>query len=132
MKMCMLCLLAALAVFAGCENNSDTDADNGEGLPEFYIEPGAVTLGFADTNTLVIFEAVGGNPPFTWSMSAPELGTLSGTGGTGRLVNYTRSGTTEGANTLAVQDSKFWTAHATVIQDNSVGAPEKNASTNNP
>jgi len=99
----------------GCENNSDVDgADTGSGSPEFTVSPSAIVLESYESN--VIFTVKGGISPYTWSVSDSSLGTISGADANsqGQTVNYARSGSGEGVNTVRVQDSQGWTASALV------------------
>lgn len=73
------------------------------------INPPSPTLG--TTTTTVGLNAVGGTPPYSWSVSRPDLGSVSPT--TGASVTYTRT-QTAGANTVTVRDSANQTATATV------------------
>ena len=111
-------LIIPLILAAGCENNSGSGDAVNEDVPEFRIDPASVSMGVADTNTVAVFEVIGGQGPFTWTVSDTTIGTLSGADSGGRFVNYTRTGTAEGANSIEVRDSNAWTAHAVVMQDN--------------
>jgi hypothetical protein len=114
------CAVAAACLFAacGCEDNSSLED------AEFRIEPAEVTL--STNGTVVVLEAIGGNPPFTWRVTDPSRGTLSGEGA---IVTYTRNAV-EGANVVEVTDSLTWTASATIFQVNPDPAEEGDAGTN--
>jgi len=106
----------ALGIFAGCENNSDVDSNNSStNMPVFVLSPAGVTLG--PTTNDVILEAVGGHPPFTWTVSDNSLGTISGDNGTARVVNYKRTPATVGANVVEARDDWGWTASTVIIQE---------------
>ena len=97
-------LLAPLfLLMAGCEEGDLT----GE---VFRVEPSQVTL--MEVDTTVVLQAVGGEEPFTWTVSDGSLGSVTGSV---RTVTYTRTAK-NGANTVQVTDNRQWMASALVIQ----------------
>ena len=111
-------LLACCAGFflVGCENNSDAPGDGANSTAQFYVSPPAVALeSFENT---VVLTVNGGSATFIWTVSDASLGIINGLDANSstdsRSVNYQRVGTAEGANTIRVQDSNGWIAHATV------------------
>lgn len=113
-------LLALLTVgivwlTTGCEdNNSDTQSTPSTAA-EFRLNPSGHSMGVGETQ--VVLTVVGGLTPFTWSLSAPAMGTLSGNTGTSRTVNYTATAGQTGVNTIQVQDSRGWIASAVIVQE---------------
>ena len=97
--------IAALFITPGCENDNDSEPTGGP----LTIEPHSVTAYQAG----VVFQAVGGNPPFMWSVADPALGTIRYM--RGRAAGYTRT-SEAGVNLVQVTDDEQWSATATVIQ----------------
>ncbi|MBM4149284.1 MAG: hypothetical protein FJ224_09590 [Lentisphaerae bacterium] len=101
--------LSSTAAIACAVFLSSCETDGGLGTDPLRIEPSAVTL----TNTaVVVFEALGGDAPYQWTVSDSTLGTI---GGTGAVVNY-NSTAQKGANIVQVKDANSWTASARVDQ----------------
>jgi len=98
-------LVCAGILITACENDDD-DLSNAQ----FYVQPAQVTLTVPQQS--VVFQAVGGHAPFTWSVSDTNLGAVSGSG---PVVTYI-STTSLGANTVQVTDSRAWSASAIVVR----------------
>ena len=61
---------------------------------------------------MVELEAVGGNPPFQWTVADEETGTIVSSG---RTAVYTAVSDT-GGNIVTVTDERYWTATVTILQ----------------
>ncbi len=96
--------LAATMALSGC------DDDSGVRGRSFTIDPGRATLSF-ESKTLIL-RAVGGEPPYVWSVSDPTLGAVSSDSHT---VTYTRTPLV-GVNTVRVVDGQGWKAEMVVYQ----------------
>jgi hypothetical protein len=108
-------LAGTVCLWAGCENNADTDL--GQDLPpreNFYITPSSVELRPAVGNQAV-FTVVGGEAPFTWTVERAPLGTITPTGE--RSAVYQRTPAVRGVNTVTVRDATVLKAGASVIQE---------------
>ena len=110
--------MVAFAVFPlGCNDNEEVA---GEETPTFRIVPDAAAFNLwsnAD-QTPIVLEVEGGTPPFTWSLSSTNMGSIGGTNQVeGRLITYVPNADAEGVNRLEVVDSNGWIAHGTVVQD---------------
>jgi len=113
----ILCVPAAVGMMvlvAGCEeNNTDVQRAPDSGA-EFRISPGFFNM---STNVpQLALTVVGGVDPFVWSISAPVLGSLSGTSEFSRVVNYKAAANQSGVNTIRVQDSRGWSAISVLAQ----------------
>lgn len=98
----------------GCENNNNDVAGTTDTTAEFRLDPSAFNMG---TNvTQIALTVIGGVTPFTWTISAPTMGTLSGNDATSRVVNYTATANQSGVNTIRVHDSQGWTASSVIVQ----------------
>ena len=106
-------------MFTGCENNSNVSSavsTNLSATAAFRISPNSVDL--ASNINHMVFEVIGGSPPFAWSVSEARLGTVSPSNTTSRTVNYYRQQggvVTQGVNIVRVEDSRTWSAQATVL-----------------
>jgi hypothetical protein len=111
---CAACVAIAMILSSGCEdNNSDTQSSPST-TTEFRINPSGFNM---STNvSQIALTVVGGVSPFTWTRSAPALGTLSGTSTTSRIVNYTVTAGQTGVNTIRVQDTQGWSASSVIVQ----------------
>lgn len=104
-------LAAALCVAflsSGCDETDVAGA-------EFYMTPEQVTL--TEDGETVVLQVVGGEEPFTWSVTDDELGDVSGGG---RSVTYTRANK-NGANTVRVTDKNQWSDSTLIIQGAELG-----------
>jgi len=81
-----------------------------EGL---FITPERVVM--TESNQVVQLTAVGGDPPYAWSVIDPSLGTLSNTDKS--AVNYSRKGDAVGQNIVELKDSSSTLATATIVQE---------------
>ena len=98
----------------GCENNNNNVAGATDTGAEFRLDPSGFNMG---TNvTQVALTVIGGVSPFTWTMSAPTMGTLVGNDAISRVVNYTATANQTGVNTVRVQDSQGWMASSVIVQ----------------
>jgi hypothetical protein len=84
---------------------SSSDSDDGE---EFMIEPSSAQLIYEGNQT---FTVSGGDPPYTWNLSNPEIGNISPTTGTTTTFQALREGSTQ----LTVTDSNGNTSPAANI-----------------
>ena len=71
-----LIVVTALTALTACENNSGSSGDGGDGSKSFFISPGAVNL--AAFEDVVVLSLTGGTAPFTWTVSEPALGMITG------------------------------------------------------
>ncbi len=83
-------------------------ANNAGSIPALSVIPAGSSLA-VDKQYQITFQATGGLPPYTWSVSSPSLGTINSAG------LYT-SRTVTGDNTVTVRDSNGSLASATVEQ----------------
>jgi hypothetical protein len=81
-----------------------------EGL---FITPERVVM--TESNQVVQLTAVGGEPPYAWTIIDPSLGTLSNSDKS--AVNYTRKGGAEGQNIVELKDNSQTLATATIVQE---------------
>jgi len=115
--------LAAWALALGCENNSDVDSGD-SGTPSeaemnaagFGLSPSGVHLG--SNETVAAFTVQNGEPPYQWSLTDTNSGSLVVASPFTPEVRYKRASvTTDGANAVSVRDNRGWTASALVVQD---------------
>lgn len=86
----------------GCENIDDLTGER------FYILPDdpVMTVG---TSSLQL-EAVGGAPPYRWSASDTNIGSIVGEGQEVIYISHSESG----VNVITVEDTRYWTATTTI------------------
>lgn len=107
-------MVMAMWVAIGCENNNNDVVGTTDVDVEFRLDPSGFNMG---TNvTQIALTVTGGISPFTWTMSAPTMGTLGGTDVVSRVVNYTATTNQTGVNTVRVQDSRGWIASSVIVQ----------------
>lgn len=100
----------------GCENH-DVREYRRE-LDEVPVEVMAIVpeiIHLGTNTTHAVLEVTGGAPPFSWTMSDPTLGFLSGTNSTSRFVNYESFSTNRAVNSLRVEDSRQASATALIV-----------------
>lgn len=106
-----LAAVAACLAMTGCDNG--TDGIEGD----MYIDPGAHTF-TSSGDTTITLRVFGAEPPFTWSVTDPSMGTISGVAsGEGTNVdaaNYTRVPGKYGRNTVVVDDKRGWRASCSI------------------
>ncbi len=101
-----LCIMAATLALTACEKDSNVRNKS------FVVEPGRAKLGPDDS--IAVFRAIGGTPPYAWSVSDANLGSVASDS---HIVTYTRSSQV-GVNTVRVTDGNNWQAEAIVYQHN--------------
>jgi hypothetical protein len=107
-------MVMAMWLATGCENNNNDVVGTPDTGVEFRLDPSDFNMG---TNvTQIVLTVIGGISPFTWNMSAPTMGTLSGNDATSRAANYTARANQTGVNTVRVQDSRGWIASSVIVQ----------------
>jgi hypothetical protein len=103
-----------LAGLLGCEDNNTPDTfGTAPAVGVLSISPPSATLD--STNTYAVFEAHGGTPPYSWSVSDSSLGSIPNTSAS--VITYTRVASAAGANVLTVEDRNRWTASAVINQE---------------
>ena len=106
----MALVVLPLVIFWAGPGCDDTDDVAGA---VFRIEPEQATL--VEPGDTVVLTAVGGEEPFRWTVSDPQLGSVP-TNSASRIATYVRAGN-NGANVVTVTDRQGWTATATIIQE---------------
>lgn len=96
--------LLACSLMTGCEAESADQFFMGD----VTIRPASISIGASQTTS---FTAYGGDGTYTWSVSAPGLGSVVGSG---ISAIYSSAGT--GTNYLQVTDSTGDSAAATIVQ----------------
>jgi hypothetical protein len=110
-------MVMTLWLATGCENNNNDVAGTTDTGVEFRLDPSGFNMG---TNvTQIALRVIGGSSPFTWTMSAPTMGTLGGNDAVSRVANYTATANQNGVNTVRVQDSRGWIASSVIVQGDS-------------
>jgi hypothetical protein len=106
--------LVALMVIS-CESSSDLDGNStSDGATTFRMSPAGHNL---YSNVVVNLEVIGGNPPFTFALSDPDMGTVTSTNTLTRVISYRpKEPFIAGANTIRVFDERRWTAHSIITQ----------------
>ncbi len=101
---CFFAALAAAILLSACEDDSDIRGAS------FAIQPAQATI--EHDNDSLILRAVGGQPPYTWSVSDASMGTVSTNS---HAVTYWRT-PVNGVNTVRVVDGQRWRAEMLVTQ----------------
>lgn len=102
-----------LAATGGCENDNDLRGD------EMYISPSHHAFN-KPGDRVISFGVHGAALPVEWSVSDPDLGTITGVRtnkdayANVTAANYERIPGKYGNNTIIVRDSRNWQASATV------------------
>lgn len=81
---------------------------------QLVVEPPSASMEASDTS--IGFTAVGGSPPYTWTVATPSLGTVSYSASSSYACSYTRVAGAEGQNIVIVRDSEGNTQSAIVTQ----------------
>jgi hypothetical protein len=109
------CLLVlggiAVIVLSGCDESSVNAGDS------FAITPSEITL-YAATSGQALQVTGTGVPPYNWTVSDTNIGTISGFGSS---VTYVRVAD-EGVNVVTVYDGHSWSASATITHVSGGGA----------
>ncbi len=113
-----LLLLVVVGLMTGCEEISgDSRGDLPAVEGSFTLSPSSYRYSEESMHT-VAFTVNGGKPPFRWSVSDEETGTISAPAdeaSPARSVNYRPTSADPGAvNVLRVQDSRGWSVTATI------------------
>ena len=125
MKRIIFGFAAAMALcmaLTGCDNGT-------EGIDgDMYIDPGSYVFKSSDKMTISL-RVYGAEPPFTWSVSDPSMGTISGVvAGEGTDIdaaNYTRVPGAYGRNTVIVDDNRGWRASCAITVAPEAGEEEE-------
>lgn len=107
----MAAAAASWLLLAGCESNSDVAEDSGGASAVLAVNPDYVSIPAVVTN--VVLSASGGSGIYTWSVSDPDMGTITANGD---WAVYTSAGSV-GANTVTVSDDRGNSATAGILQN---------------
>ncbi|MFO1490027.1 MAG: hypothetical protein U1F77_08490 [Kiritimatiellia bacterium] len=122
MKSLLPLLSLLLLLPSGCDNGSSPNLPGDPGTDpssSVTISPSAVRLDSTGKATLTVN---GGESPFTWSVSNPNLGSVTFSPNN-RVATYQRSGLGSGVNTVTVKDNRAETGSASIVVDNLVLSP---------
>lgn len=110
---CLL-LMAWTAVFVGCEKSSSPSPESSSDIfvGKLTLTPGQAKI--SPTNNITTFTAGGGTPPYRWSLSDKDMGSIPST--TAHAITYTRKQNAYGVNILTVYDRNDWGAIAVIEQ----------------
>ncbi len=117
----MLTMGSALVILlCSCEDSSEDYQYNRDvNIEPLTISPAEVTLTTEETFT--VLTAVGGTPPFSWSVSDSSLGSLPDSNAA--TVTYTRKSAAYGANVVTVTDNNKWSSQCIVNQNIQTNSP---------
>ena len=113
-----------LSMAAGCENGSSPNRAGDPGTDpnaNVTISPSAARLDASGQAQLTVN---GGEPPFSWSVSNPGLGSVTSPSPNSRTATYQRSGLGSGVNTVTVRDNLSDTGTAAIVVDNLAISPQ--------